>query len=125
MTFDWRHYLDLAYGLISQDLGSTAEEARQRCALSRAYYSAFISVRNRLQTVLGKRYDRGTVHSEVRNDLADSSVSVWQDVASLLETMAEHRCNADYDNSLKGDPRVTVGIQLKAAEKALELADKL
>ncbi len=41
--FDWRDYLELA-----RELGSHDDEASLRSAISRAYYAAFCTARNRL-----------------------------------------------------------------------------
>ena len=53
MSFDWIEYLNLADVLIHNKTRFTNDEACFRAAISRAYYSAFCSARNRARDVEG------------------------------------------------------------------------
>ena len=44
--FDWREYLNLAKFLLDLKSSRISKEALYRCAVSRAYYSAFCWERN-------------------------------------------------------------------------------
>lgn len=123
--FDWSHYYNLALELAGEASGPICEEAKQRCSISRAYYAVFVPTRDRLEQLLNIRFDRSKVHTAVREELSSSTDSDWNNLASLLDTMSEHRKNADYDAQLKNRPDMIVKLQLKAAEKALELIPSL
>ena len=53
MSFDWTEYLNLADILVRDRASYTNEEACFRAAISRAYYYAFCSARNRARDVEG------------------------------------------------------------------------
>ncbi len=46
MSFDWKEYLDIARFLAKGDFTEFSRDAALRCAVSRAYYSAFCHARN-------------------------------------------------------------------------------
>ena len=123
--FDWSHYYNLALELAGEPSGPICEEARQRCSISRAYYGVFVPTRDRLETLLGKRFDKKSVHPDVRRELSESLDNDWNELASLLDSMSEHRSNADYDAELKNRPGQIVKLQLAAAKMALQLIPRL
>lgn len=49
MSFDWSQYRDLAQELVGQTKSASSGEAKQRAAISRAYYAAFCKARNFLR----------------------------------------------------------------------------
>jgi len=125
MSFDWREFYNLACNLSGGSGTKACDEARHRTAISRAYYSVFIVTRNELQKILRKRYSIRGVHIAVREDLAAGPKKSWTELAAVLDTMSEHRCNADYDDELKNRPEVLVPLQLQAAREGLKLVSKL
>jgi uncharacterized protein (UPF0332 family) len=50
--FDWREYLNLAKFLLDLKSSGISKEALYRCAVSRAYYSAFCWARNYAQDII-------------------------------------------------------------------------
>jgi len=123
--FDWSEYYNLALELAGETSEPTCQEAKQRCSISRAYYAVFVPTRDRLVTILRRRFDRKTVHRDVRRELTKSFDPDWNNLATLLESMSEHRNNADYDAHLKNRPEQIVKLQLAAARSARELIPKL
>lgn len=49
MSFDWKEYLDLAEELAGQHGRTAGVDARLRATISRGYYAAFCSARNKLR----------------------------------------------------------------------------
>jgi uncharacterized protein (UPF0332 family) len=125
MSFNWREFYNLAGNLWDGSGPEACVEARQRSAISRAYYSVFIVARNRLQEILGRPYKRRTVHQDVRQDLETGTGTSWIELAALLDLMSEHRSNADYDDELKNRPEMLVPLQLEAARQGFDLVSKL
>lgn len=94
MNFHWSDYHVLATNLQSETDGSLLDEAKLRCALSRAYYAAFCSARNLLLTQ-DTRLEDTISHSDVRNEFHSRSYR-GKTVARKLRDMAEKRECADY-----------------------------
>jgi len=68
--FDWSDYLELSRQLVGES-GATIQEARQRCAISRAYYAAFCRARNYLvdhgATITETVDDHRLIQARLRN----------------------------------------------------------
>ena len=96
MNFDWEDYLALARTL--RDQSSNPNEAALRCAVSRAYYSAFCKARNfgrdnEKLIVKGTGDDHGIV-------IAHFSKGKRAKVGSLLEDLRRWRNMCDYSDSV-------------------------
>lgn len=98
MSFDWKEYLLLAQKIYRgrEDLGH--EEAIHRCAVSRAYYSAFCGSRNfardHLQYVpSNSSQDQITIRDCFRHKGRN-------DVASKLYELLKWRRQCDYDDDV-------------------------
>jgi hypothetical protein len=75
MDFNWREYFILAQELTGQAGASVGQEAKQRAALSRAYYAAFCQARNHLRDKEGHILPAGgQVHAYVRNQFIAEAI---------------------------------------------------
>lgn len=98
MTFDWRDYLDVATELMSPRLdgGAASDEARQRAAISRAYYAVFGSlVREHLKSGRG---GRGNPHQALVDALTVSPDPGATRLAGQLSRLRVLRNQCDYDD---------------------------
>lgn len=92
MAFDWNDYHTLAQKLLKQD--GTDDEARMRCAISRAYYCAFNIAKDYIRTT------DSTVSSKISHfDLWAKFLDVEgkSDVETHGERARKLRVKADYD----------------------------
>jgi uncharacterized protein (UPF0332 family) len=112
--FDWSEFLALAKVIADTEISS--QEARLRTAISRAYYAAFISVRNYLRDQEGQVTTSSVeAHRLVSEQMRMSADPVRQSIADRLRRLRLYRNQADYVDSFPG----LVGITPKALELAL------
>ena len=116
MAFDWNEYIILAVQLNS----GTPTEAQMRSATSRAYYGAFIQVRNKK----GKSMEKdAAVHLIIINELKASDVPEELSIGNLLHDLRKKRNDADYDGiKYKPTPQDTNSHILKAQNIVKNLA---
>jgi uncharacterized protein (UPF0332 family) len=109
--FDWAEYFELA-----KELAQRQDEASQRSAISRAYYAAFCSARNRLrgQIVIPQTSE---AHSMVWNQFQESPAREQRQIGQLGRRLRHARTEADYDDSVPELPKVV--------ENAIATAGKL
>ena len=108
MSFDWREYAQLAANLADPGSRSTASaEARQRAAVSRAYYAGFCMARNwlagiatDLEVIHQKRAHSTNLHRTVPRKFIGSKNAALVQVGSALLRMRVARNFADYDDVL-------------------------
>ena len=103
MSFDWTEYFYLAQDVIGQQsAGAIGQEARQRCAMSRAYYAVFARARNHLRYIDGDPNvpSDPSAHRYVRDQLRRSRDPRRRTLATLLGNLRTYRNQADYDNSI-------------------------
>lgn len=101
MSFDWSEYFELAQELIGQTAAAAGQEARQRAALSRAYYAAFCRARNHLRDK--ERHSLpvgGRVHAYVRDQFLNSADPVRNQIGHDLNRLRIDRNKVDYDDSV-------------------------
>ena len=127
MSFDWNEYLYLAQEVAGLSPGSAAgPEARQRCAVSRAYYAAFIRARNHLRFVDGDPLVPvdATAHVYVRQAFRRSRNRRRRQVAILLDNLRIARNAVDYDNAV---PNLTTNTTtwLAQATQTIAILDSL
>jgi len=104
MPFDWKEYLALSRFLENQTGLGFTEEAAKRCAVSRAYYSAFCYARNYASKKHGYAIRRdGQDHKEVREHFIKKNLNV---IANKLGTLHQWRNNCDYDDQLAVQPNL-------------------
>jgi uncharacterized protein (UPF0332 family) len=98
MTFEWKEYLELAEEICGASMG-TDMEARERAAISRAYYASFCMARNRLIPVFGQPPENGQAHAWVQGKYERHSNKKWRSVGNNLSRMRVIRNKADYDDT--------------------------
>jgi uncharacterized protein (UPF0332 family) len=77
--------------------GGPNEEGRQRSAISRFYYAAFLEARDRLKEVKGLSFKKNEAHQNVRRAFEWSDAVPLRTVGRLLEDLKKLREGADYD----------------------------
>jgi hypothetical protein len=111
MSFEWAEYLAVAeQWMEAAAAGSVAmPEAWQRSAVSRAYYAAFATARNRLRDFDGISVEaQRNVHVlvctlyEQHPDLRRNRIGV------RLRGLRAHRNRCDYDDEVEGLPELTL-----------------
>jgi uncharacterized protein (UPF0332 family) len=100
MKFNWREYFNLAQELTGQTTTTLAgQEARQRAALSRAYYAAFCEARNHLRDKEGHSLPAGgQIHVYVRDQFLNSMDPVRNRIGHDLNRLRIDRNKVDYDD---------------------------
>jgi uncharacterized protein (UPF0332 family) len=152
MSFDWSDYLFVAQELASQTTTSTKtrnkikvillnginrafrkakrhslDEARLRCAISRAYYGAFRKARNHLRDKDGhtpSALERGNTHQIVINLFDQSSDMDRQMIGQFLRDLRSARNKADYDDTVHNLPGLTMTVLLQS-EQVIDLLKTL
>ena len=100
MSFDWSHYLVLANDLSKCERADPLAEAKQRCAVSRAYYSVFIRARNLLRRKDHVYVPRDRTHQFVIEQFRGAPIAERQEIGDHLQELLKYRTNADYDDSI-------------------------
>ena len=140
MSFDWSEYLIVAkelanqttvplqtrnkltavllsiihrvsYATIQKASKSTSDEAKLRCAISRAYYGAFRKARNHLRDKDGhtpSALERGNTHQIVINLCGNSNDIDRQMIGQFLRDLRSARNKADYDDAVPNLPGLTM-----------------
>jgi hypothetical protein len=133
MSFNWNEYFDLAQELAGiyatgpfPRSGTASQEAKCRCAISRAYYAAFIRARNHLIFVDGDPNvpADATAHAYIRQKFRHSRDRRRKRIAALLDILRAARNRADYDNAVPGLVANT-STHLTFAHQVLNLLDNL
>ena len=103
MSFDWAEYLALAEELSGAPVSRPAagRDARQRAAVSRAYYAGFILARNRLRDVDGVRVPAGSnPHAFVARDYRRAGDPMRTRIGIDLGWLRVARNRCDYDDDV-------------------------
>jgi len=125
MSFNWSEYLNLAQELVGQTGTPAGQEARQRSALSRAYYAAFCQARNHLRDKEGHSLPGGgQVHVYVRDQFRNSSDPMRNQIGQNLNRLRIDRNKADYDDSVPRLDTMTVR-DMTLAQRVLAMLSKL
>ena len=110
MSFDWAEYLSIAEALSGLSVSGPAAgiEARQRAAVSRAYYAAFASARNRLrdQEGIASPVNRNP-HLFVANEYEKDPDLGRRQIGITLRQLRLDRNRCDYDDVLENLPLLT------------------
>jgi uncharacterized protein (UPF0332 family) len=121
MSFNWSNYLEVAQDFNRQSRNSSKQEALQRSALSRAYYSVFVTARNYLRDI---RHDpniprAGEAHIYVASQFHNHPNPTFQEIGSALTSLRRERNKADYDDTFPNLAN-TVVFMLVIANDALD-----
>jgi uncharacterized protein (UPF0332 family) len=120
--FDWREYLNLAKFLLDLRGSGISKEALYRCAVSRAYYSAFGWARNYAQRNLGfKPTGKGEDHKLVREILAKKG---FIEIAEKLDDLRKWRNSCDYQDVINKDLNSMAFDSIKHAEYIIQFLNK-
>jgi len=105
MDFDWKEYLEISKYLCKCNIRSKeinfSKEAAIRCAISRAYYSAYCHSRNHAQRYLDfhpATKNKWEDHERLRNHF---STCQQTEISERLQDLREWRNDCDYDLSLQ------------------------
>ena len=122
MAFDWADYL-----VFAEELAQRSDEAALRSAMSRAYYAAFCTARNRL------RQDHP--YFEKERQALDSHKRVWDvyrndtheprhSIGEVGDRLRKKRRLADYEDEVRGLPKLARDTTAKA-RRLLDWLDSL
>ena len=101
MTFVWTEYLTLAEELTKITIPTISEEARLRCALSRAYYAVFhVALRVAQRRGGYVRTPGSGTHEDLIVYFMAHSRSEWRTVGADLRTLYQLRIQADYQDTM-------------------------
>ena len=118
MSFNWNDYIKIADELAQKH---TLKEASCRSAISRAYYGAFCTARNYLQTKEGVKEFGENAHNSVRDIFVSSNDQNRREIGNKLNRLRLSRNKADYDNTYT----VSSSSLLKETENALKNAKQI
>lgn len=125
MSFVWREFLDVSRELVAATDHTAPPEARERSAISRAYYAAF---RRALQVFsnLGEYTPRrdGNDHQALPMTIKSDGEGRRREVGTILYAMLNERRWADYELTR---PRraMSAAWALGRAERVLVLLDEI
>jgi len=124
MSFDWCEYLELARELNGDNSASAGQEAKQRSAVSRAYYSVLIEARHVVAGRLQQSPPRKNTHAWTINNLRNDPDPKGRAVSRKLRRLKKRRERSDYDdqvNNLSAD----VASAIREAELICQDLDQL
>jgi hypothetical protein len=124
MSFNWAEYLSVAESLCGMLVSGppAGAEAHQRAGVSRAYYSAYVSARNRLRDV-----DRipiptmGNPHKFVADQYINDPDPLRIQIGIELGRLRTARNRCDYDDVVGQLPKLTRRSLAKAAQILADL----
>lgn len=121
MKFDWSEYLKLAEELVEGD----TNEAKQRSAISRAYYAAFCYARNYLKDYLDFEPRRDdNEHKTVAEEFKDYENQNMREIGNDLTRLRSDRNNADYDDTVM-NLRSKANFALRLAKNIIDKINQL
>lgn len=114
--FDWSTYLNLA-----KQLAGTTDEASQRSAVSRSYYSVFCSARNFLRDQENVQIPSGgRAHKYVWDYFERSPDIQRREIGQVGHRLRRARGTADYEDVVPQLGQV-VGLALLRADRLFQL----
>ena len=114
--FQWDHFIRISEYLLSPiEPSEISEEALFRCAISRAYYGAYCSVRDHAENYLSYEPSSGADdHSKLVNFLKEMK---YFDQAQKLSRLRQNRNKADYN--LTADINKELARECNSSAKSL------
>lgn len=119
MAFDWAEHLVLAEELA----GRSTNEASLRSAVSRAYYAAFCTARNRLLREGEDIPKTGEAHITVWTRYRESDRKDRRDIGITGDRLRRTRNKADYDDDLSDISPMVQDTVVKARHLLDSLGD--
>lgn len=101
MNFDWNEYLYLAKELSGDKDYLSNKEARERSAISRAYYSAIIQARAKVCLINGEKFPRKNTHAWTIGKFISHANPQAKSIGSRLKRLKKRRERADYDDHIR------------------------
>lgn len=89
--FDPEIFLEVAKKI--KDKGDLPEEGKFRTVIGRAYYAAFLTIRERLSKIYQTNFDKEGQHQKVLDtldELGENNIKNW------LDTLRDNRVKVDY-----------------------------
>ena len=124
MAFDWNSYLTLAKNLKNETDGqvaSTEVEAKQRSAISRAYYAVYHLAEDYAKQNLGyvtSKTGQNQYHSDVRSVFRSQMGNPdHQEVGKILFQLHKNRKDCDYEEKSLGNLESLLTTSVLNAEK--------
>ena len=111
--FDWIEFLNLARELSEETALHSAQEAKLRSAISRAYYAAFHKAKT---TILPTRGAGFGSHQEIIDILQESDDPARRQLGVDLARLKGNRKKADYDDVVANLSALTEDSLLGAQE---------
>jgi uncharacterized protein (UPF0332 family) len=124
VSFDWSDYLKLANELAPRPINAATQEAKLRCAISRAYYANYCKARNHLRDKEGQLIPAHDAHRYVIDTLLNSTERKRKDLGKDLNRLRVDRIKADYYDEFNGVASQTE-VALLLAEKVNSSLDNL
>ena len=123
MSFNWDEYLSLAEVLCGVSVsGSPAGiEAHQRSGVSRAYYAAYVSARNRLRDIDGIPITGSNPHRFVADQYVAQRDPRRVQIGIELGRLRAARNRCDYDDAVQRLPALTQRSLTRAAHILADL----
>lgn len=138
MAFDWDCYLHLARSFLTEIDGSNGEdggiEAKIRCGISRAYYSALHNSRIFLQKIkMPPSLGGGSSHDNVINTfkaLYDASKDkerdkIYMRIYNDLRLLKSERIKADYHDQLIEGIMISKQAKINLLDKSIRRTEKI
>jgi uncharacterized protein (UPF0332 family) len=125
MTFNWTDYLQLAQQLMGQDT-LVSIEAKQRTAISRAYYAAYNEART-LARQHGFRESQFDNHRSLIEHFLSEPLREWRSIGENLRRLRQQRNDADYKlrfDKLDFHARTTVALAKDLLEQIRTLQNR-
>lgn len=132
MSYEWKHYLNFANGLLKDGTYSDSS-TNYRVAISRAYYAAyhialaFIEVHNLPKGRTGASHER-VINAYSTMDRKDSNFkSMCKSIGYNLRRLRDRRNKADYDgncNCTESDAKFAVNLAENIISKIETLGNK-
>lgn len=138
MAFDWDGYLHLARSFLTEIDGLNGEdgesEAKIRCGISRAYYSALNNSRIFLHKIkMAPSFGGGSSHDKVINtfkELSEASnnteqAKTYKRIYNDLRLLKSERIKADYNDILIEGITISKNAKINLLDKSIKRTESI
>jgi uncharacterized protein (UPF0332 family) len=102
MNFDWSEYLNIAKESLGRASRTPSLEARQRNAISRAYYATFHAARRHLRKLALISRQQEKSQDFIIDCFMHDTKQDWSEVGMVIDRLRTERVKADYYDDYKG-----------------------